>query len=506
MSSPNLTVDLTFPTGRKLSVPTGLFIDNKFVPSIDGTTIDTINPVTEEVLATVSTASVKDIDIAVASSRKAFQTVWGRNISPVKRGRLLNKLADLMERDSDALAELEALDNGKSAEIAKSVDLPDSIACIRYYAGWSDKIAGQTIEVDDAGLKSAMTRIEPLGVCGQIIPWNYNIMMLAWKIGPALAAGCTVILKPSELTPLPALKLCELFVEAGFPPGVFNCVVSEGSVGGAALSSHLDVDKVAFTGSTLTGRKIMAAAANSNLKKVTLELGGKSPHIVFKSANLKEAAGHVTGGIFLNQGQDCVAGSRLYVQAPVYDAFIAELKASAAEWTAGYGDPFKAGALGGPLVSKVQRDKVAGFVDSARQEGAKILHGGEPWQGKGWFYLPTIIGDVTPQMKVVKEEIFGPVLVVTKFETDEEVIKLANDTAYGLGAGFHSRDANQCQRVLAKLEAGTVWVNQYGILYNNTPFGGYKQSGMGRELGSYALENYTQVKTVLWDYSGASDE
>jgi len=409
-----------------------------------------------------------------------------------------------MERDTDLLGDLEALDNGKSAEVARAVDLPEAIACLRYYAGWSDKIFGQTIEVDDKGHKSASTRIEPLGVCGQIIPWNYTIMMLAWKIGPALAAGCTVILKPSELTPLPALKLAELVVEAGFPPGVFNCVPSFGDVGGAALTSHLDVDKVAFTGSTATGRKIMQAAALSNLKKVTLELGGKSPHIIFASANLKEAANHVTGGVFLNQGQDCVAGTRLYVQATVYDAFIEELLHSAKEWTDGYGDPFAEGALGGPLVSEAQRDKVAAYVDSARAEGASIVYGGERWKGKGWYYLPTIIGGVTPTMKVVKEEIFGPVLVVTKFETEEEVIALANDTTYGLGAGFHSNDANQCQRVLAGLEAGTVWVNQYGQLYPQVPFGGYKQSGMGRELGSYALDNYTQVKSVLWDYSGGS--
>jgi len=409
-----------------------------------------------------------------------------------------------MERDLLDLADLEALDNGKSAEIAREVDLPDSIACFRYYAGWSDKISGQTIEVDDKGMKSASTRVEPLGVCAQIVPWNYNIMMLTWKVAPALAAGCTVILKPSELCPLPALKFAELVAEAGFPPGVFNCVVSEGSVGGAALASHLDVDKVAFTGSTLTGRKIMQMAATSNLKKVTLELGGKSPHIVFPSADLKLAANHVTGGIFLNSGQDCAAGSRLYVHSSIYDAFLVELIASAKEWTAGFGDPFAAGALGGPLVSRAQRDKVSAYVEGAKKEGASIVYGGTKHEGKGWYYFPTIIGNVTPNMTVVKEEIFGPVLTLAKFETEDEVIGLANDTTYGLAAGFHSNDANQCQRVLAKLEAGTVWVNQYGILYNQAPFGGYKQSGMGRDLGSYAVEGYTQVKTVLWDYSGGA--
>ncbi|KAF8314876.1 NAD-aldehyde dehydrogenase [Cantharellus anzutake] len=518
-------VNLAFPNGRKLDVPTGLFIDNKFVPSVEGATIDSINPVTEELLATVSSATEQDIDIAVASSRNAFKNRMGSQLPTCAT------LADLLERDAEAFAGLEALDNGKSAQVAREVDLPDSIACIRYYAGWADKIFGQTIEVDDKGLKSASTRVEPFGVCAQIIPWNYNIMMLAWKIGPALAAGCTVILKPSELTPLPALKFSELVAEAGFPPGVFNCVPSYGPIGGAALASHLNVDKVAFTGSTLTGRKIMQAAALSNLKKVTLELGGKSPHIIFESANLKDAATHVTGGIFLNQGQDCSAGSRLYVQASVYDAFLKELKASAEEWTAGYGDNFKEGALGGPLVSKAQRDKVVNYVEGAKEAGASILYGGTKWEGKGWYYLPTIIGDVTPDMKVVKEEvrliiilfihhrysddlrssfvgvkIFGPVLVVSKFNTEEEVIELANNTTYGLGAGFHSSDANQCQRVQASLEAGTVWVNQYGLLYNQSPFGGYKQSGIGRELGSYAIDNYTQIKTVLWDYSGGSSQ
>ncbi|KDQ14746.1 hypothetical protein BOTBODRAFT_32498 [Botryobasidium botryosum FD-172 SS1] len=496
------TVQLTLPTGRKVNQPTGLFIDNKFVPSVSGKTHETINPTTEEVICSVSVASEADIDIAVASSRKAFNTVWGRNAPASTRVHLLNRLADLLERDAQELAELEALDNGKPLQVALEGDIPDSVDCFRYYAGWADKITGQTIEIDDKGGKTAFTRHEPIGVCGQIIPWNYPIMMLAWKLAPAFAAGCTVVLKPSELTPLTALKICELTVEAGFPPGVLNCVPSLGSVGGAAISSHMDIDKVAFTGSTITGRKIMEAAAKSNLKKVTLELGGKSPHLIFESADLDLAAEHAAGGILGNMGQDCVAGSRLYVQSSIYDKFIAILAKKFKETSSGFGDPFKKETTGGPLVSKVQRDKVADFVKSGVDEGAKIVVGGTEHQGKGWYYYPTILADIRQDMKVVREEIFGPVVVVGKFDTEEEAIKLANDTSYGLGSGLQSNDANQIMRVSSALQAGTVWINQYGVLSNAAPFGGYKQSGIGRELGSYALQEYTIVKTILWDYSG----
>ncbi|KAG8691017.1 aldehyde dehydrogenase (NAD(P)(+)) ald5 [Ceratobasidium sp. 423] len=404
-----------------------------------------------------------------------------------------------MERDAQTLAELEALDNGKPVTVARDVDIADSVGCLRYYAGWADKNHGQTIEVND-DTKMAYTRHEPIGVCGQIIPWNYPIMMWAWKTAPALACGCTIVMKPSELTPLTALKLCELVVEAGFPAGVLNCVPSLGPVGGAALSEHPDVDKIAFTGSTITGRKIMAAAAASNLKKVTLELGGKSPNIVFPSADLQQAANWASLGIFFNQGQDCTAGSRVYVHSSIYEEFLGLLAKNAAEFEKVTGDGFKEGVSGGPIVSQTQRDKVWSYIEKGKSEGARVVTGGQKWEGKGYFVRPTIFADTTQNMKIVQEEIFGPVLCVSKFETEEEVIALANDTTYGLGAGLHSNDANQIHRVVNALNAGTVWVNQYNILHNNVPFGGYKQSGIGRELGSYALKEYTNVKAVHWNF------
>ncbi|KAF8609297.1 NAD-aldehyde dehydrogenase [Ceratobasidium sp. AG-I] len=499
MSDSSLSASISLPSGQKLTVPTGLFIDNKFVPSVTGDTIKTTNPSTEEILCTVQAASAKDVDLAVQSARKAFNTTWGKHVPGTQRAALLLKLANLMERDAQSLAELESLDNGKPVAVARDGDILESVACLRYYAGWADKNHGQTIEVND-DTKMAYTRHEPVGVCGQIIPWNYPIMMWAWKTAPALACGCTIVMKPSELTPLTALKLCELVVEAGFPPGVLNCVPSLGSVGGAALAEHQDVDKIAFTGSTVTGRKIMLAAANSNLKKVTLELGGKSPNIVFPSADLQQAANWASLGIFYNQGQDCTAGSRVYVHSSIYEKFIELLVKNAAEFEKVTGDGFKEGVSGGPIVSQTQRDKVWSYIEKGKAEGARVVCGAEKWQGKGYFVRPTIFADTTSKMKIVQEEIFGPVLCVSKFETEEEVISLANDTTYGLGAGLHSNDANQIHRVVNALNAGTVWVNQYNILHNNVPFGGYKQSGIGRELGSYALKEYTIVKAVHWNF------
>ncbi|CAE6504780.1 unnamed protein product [Rhizoctonia solani] len=522
MANTSLTTSVSLPSGKKLTIPTGLFINNEFVASVTGDTLVTVNPSTEEEICKVQAASAKDIDLAVQAARKAFNTTWGKHISGTQRGALLHKLADLMERDAQTLAELEALDNGKPVTVARDVDVADSVGCLRYYAGWADKNHGQTIEVND-DTKMAYTRHEPVGVCGQIIPWNYPIMMWAWKTAPALACGCTIVMKPSELTPLSALKLCELVVEAGFPAGVLNCVPSLGPVGGAALSDHPDVDKVnlgfetrnicafltttqiAFTGSTVTGRKIMAAAAASNLKKVTLELGGKSPNIVFPSADLQQAANWASLGIFFNQGQDCTAGSRVYVHSSIYEEFLGLLAKNAAEFEKVTGDGFKEGVSGGPIVSQTQRDKVWSYIEKGKSEGARVVTGGQKWEGKGYFIRPTIFADTTQKMKIVQEEIFGPVLCVSKFETEEEVIALANDTTYGLGAGLHSNDANQIHRVVNALDAGTVWVNQYNILHNNVPFGGYKQSGIGRELGSYALKEYTNVKAVHWNFGEKMD-
>ncbi|PFH51435.1 hypothetical protein AMATHDRAFT_59187 [Amanita thiersii Skay4041] len=488
---------------KQLNVPTGLFINNQFVPSSDSQDlIRVVNPATEQVLCSVVAASPKDIDIAVAAARQAFKTTWGKNVTGFERSKLLHKLADLIERDAQELAELESLNNGKPVRIARDFDIGDSVQCLRYYAGWADKIIGQSLEVDNQ-TKLAFTRHDPIGVCGQIIPWNYPIMMWAWKVAPALAVGCTIVMKPSELTPLTALKLSELVKEAGFPPGVVNTVPSYGPVGGAALSSHPDVDKIAFTGSTVTGRKIMEAAAKSNLKKVSLELGGKSPHLVFESADLEQAANWAAMGILYNSGQDCTAGSRVYVQDSIYDKFLDILISKVKAQT--FGDGFDNTVGGGPLVSKGQYERVWNYIQSGKQEGATVILGGKERSEQGYFIHPTIFTDIRPDMKIVREEIFGPVLSVGRFSTEKDAISLANDTTYGLGAGIHSNDANQCMRVSSALEAGTVWVNQYNLLYNNVPFGGKKQSGIGRELGSYALDEYTSVKAVHWNFGEKLD-
>jgi len=415
---------------------------------------------------------------------------------------LINKLADLIEQNAQELAELESLNNGKPVRIARDFDIGDSVQCLRYYAGWADKITGQSLEVDNK-TKFAFTKHEPIGVCGQIIPWNYPINMWSWKVAPALAVGCTIVMKPSELTPLTALKLSELVKEAGFPPGVVNTVPSLGSVGGAALAAHQDVDKVAFTGSTLTGRKIMEAAAKSNLKKVSLELGGKSPHLIFESCDMDQAANWAALGICYNSGQDCTAGSRVYVEETIYDAFIELLVSKVKELV--FGDGLDDKTSGGPVVSKTQYDRIWAYIESGKQEGAKVALGGNKRTGKGFFVDPTIFTDIRSDMKIVKEEIFGPVLSVGRFKTEEEAISLANDTTYGLGAGLHSNDANQCLRVSSALDAGTVWINQYNLLSNNVPFGGKKQSGIGRELGSYALEEYTSVKAIHWNFGEKLD-
>ena len=484
-------------TGRVVEIPTGLFINNEFVPSVDSQDlIDVFNPATEEKICSVVGASAADVDRAVKAARDAFNTTWGKNVSGFERARLINKLADLIERDQQELAEIETLNNGKPVKIAREFDIGDSVSCLRYYAGWADKLAGQTLEIDKN--KWAYTKHEPIGVCGQIIPWNYPINMWTWKVAPALAVGCTIVMKPSEITPLTAQLLSKLIVEAGFPPGVINHVCSIGNVGGAAISAHMDIDKVAFTGSTVTGRKVMESAAKSNLKKVTLELGGKSPHLVFESADLEEAAKWVCLGILYNSGQDCSAGSRLYVQDTVHDKFVSLLVQRAKELV--IGDGFDETSGGGPVVSKMQYDKIWSYIDNGKSDGATVVCGGQKRSGKGYYVDPTIFTNIREDMKIVKDEIFGPVLVVGKFKTEEEAIKLANNTSYGLGSGLHSNDAAQCLRVSNALEAGTVWVNQYNLLTNNVPFGGKKQSGIGRELGSYALEEYTSVKGVHWNY------
>jgi len=457
---------------------------------VDKKTFEVINPSTEEVLCSVSEATEKDVDIAVASARKTFEGVW-RTTTPDQRGRLLLKLADLTEKNLDLLAAVESLDNGKSIMMAKN-DVAAVAGCLRYYGGWADKIHGKTIDTNSETF--TYTRPEPLGVCGQIIPWNFPLLMFAWKIGPALATGNTVVMKTAEQTPLSALVFCNLVKEAGFPPGALNVLSGFGKVAGAALSSHMDVDKVAFTGSTLVGRAIMKAAAASNLKKVTLELGGKSPNIVFNDADIEQAISWVNFGIYFNHGQCCCAGSRIYVQEGIYDKFIQRFRERAAQNAVG--DPFKEDTFQGPQVSQLQYDRIMGYIKEGKEEGATVEVGGERHGDKGYFIQPTIFSNVKPDMKIMREEIFGPVASVAKFSTEEEVLKLGNDSNYGLAAAVHTKDLNTAIRVSNSLRAGTVWVNQYNMIHHQIPFGGFKESGIGRELGEAALANYTQNKSV----------
>merc|ERR1711881_801035 len=442
-------------------------------------------------------ATEKDVDIAVSAARKAFEGPW-RKETPENRGKLLVNLANLFEKNLDLLASIEALDNGKAVSMAK-VDISMAAGCLRYYGGWADKIEGKVVDTTPDTFN--YIRKEPIGVCGQIIPWNFPLLMWSWKIGPAIAAGNTVVLKSAEQTPLGALVAARLTKEAGFPPGVINVISGFGKVAGAALSSHMDIDKVAFTGSTVVGRQILKAAASSNLKKVTLELGGKSPNIVFEDADTDNAISWVNFGIFFNHGQCCCAGSRIYVQSGIYDKFIEAFRARTAKNVVG--DPFKQDTFQGPQVSKLQFDRIMSYIQSGKEAGAKVETGGERHGDEGYFIQPTIFSGVSPDMKIMQEEIFGPVCTISKFETEDEVIKAGNETAYGLAAAVHTQDLNTALRVANSLKAGTVWVNNYNMLSYQVPFGGFKESGLGRELGKYALSNYTQVKSVRVRLGGA---
>ncbi|KAL4973301.1 aldehyde dehydrogenase [Aspergillus desertorum] len=474
----------------KYEQPLGLFINNEFVKGAEGKTFEVINPSNEKVITSVHEATEKDVDIAVAAARAAFEGPW-RQVTPSERGILINKLANLMERDIDTLAAIESLDNGKAFTMAK-VDLANSIGCLRYYAGWADKIHGQTIDTNPDTL--TYTRHEPVGVCGQIIPWNFPLLMWSWKIGPAVAAGNTVVLKTAEQTPLSALYAAKLVKEAGFPAGVINIISGFGRTAGAAISSHMDIDKVAFTGSTLVGRTILQAAAKSNLKKVTLELGGKSPNIVFDDADIDNAISWANFGIFFNHGQCCCAGSRILVQEGIYDKFVARFKERAAQNKVG--NPFEQDTFQGPQVSQLQFDRIMEYINHGKQAGATVAVGGDRHGQEGYFIQPTVFTDVTSDMKIAKEEIFGPVVTIQKFKDEAEAIKIGNSTEYGLAAAVHTKNVNVAIRVSNALKAGTVWINNYNMIFYQAPFGGFKQSGLGRELGSYALENYTQVKTV----------
>jgi aldehyde dehydrogenase (NAD+) len=472
---------------------TRLLINNQWVPSKSGKTFPTINPSTGEEICQVAEADAADVEIAVKAARAAFNRGAWKKMAASERGRLLNRLADLMEQNADELARLESLDNGKPFAIALAVDVPASVSCYRYFAGWADKIHGKTIPID--GDYFCYTRHEAVGVVGQIIPWNFPLLMQAWKLAPALATGNTVVMKPAEQTPLSALRVGELIVEAGFPEGVVNMLPGYGPTAGAAIANHMDVDKVAFTGSTEVGHLIMRAAADSNLKRVTLELGGKSPNIVFADTDLDEAVEGAHFGLFFNHGQCCCAGSRVFVEEKIYDKFVEKSGVRAANRTVG--DPFDPKTEQGPQVDQAQFDKVLGYIDSGRTEGAKLVCGGERVGDKGYFIQPTVFADVQDDMKIAKEEIFGPVMSIIPFKSVDEVVERANRTDYGLAAAVWTRDIKKAHSIADSVRAGTVWVNCYNVLDPRSPFGGFKQSGIGRELGEYGLQQYTEVKSVI---------
>ncbi|TFK26069.1 indole-3-acetaldehyde dehydrogenase [Coprinopsis marcescibilis] len=476
------------------TVHTGLFIDNEWVAPAEGGEIEVINPATGEFITKVSGGTKADVDVAVNAAKKAYKTSWGSKTPGYVRAKLLNKLADLLEKNAEELAALESLNVGKVFAKSKAMDIGGAIAVFRYYAGWADKIQGSTVEGSE--FKLGYIRREPFGVCGQIIPWNFPIGMLGWKVAPALATGNTVVLKPSEITPLTALRFADLVVEAGFPPGVVNIVNGYGHTVGQAIAEHPEISKVAFTGSTLTGRKILKAAADSNLKVVTLELGGKSPTIVFDDADVEQAVKWASEGVYGNMGQVCTAGTRIFVQEGIYDKFLESFTAVTKSLIAATGDPFGAGIRHGPQVSKNQFERVLSYIDAGKEGGAQLHLGGVPAGDKGFFIQPTIFTGVTKDMKIAREEIFGPVASIFKFKTEQEVIELANDTVYGLAAYVFSENIGRGLRVAHALEAGSVAVNSTMSVDIGMPFGGFKQSGIGRELGQYAIDTYTQPKSV----------
>ncbi|HEY6445213.1 MAG TPA: aldehyde dehydrogenase family protein [Acidobacteriaceae bacterium] len=472
--------------------PTRLLINNQWVESESGETFATHNPATGEEICQVAAADSADVDKAVRAARQAFEEGPWRRFNASERGRFLYRLADLIEAHADELARLESLDNGKPISVARRVDVPKAIACYRYFAGWADKIQGRTIPID--GDFFCYTRHEPVGVIGQIIPWNYPMLMQAWKLAPALATGNTVVLKPAEQTPLSALRIGELILEAGFPEGVVNLVPGLGPTAGAALARHMDVDKIAFTGSTEVGRLILEAAARSNLKRVTLELGGKSPNIIFSDTDLDEAVEGAHLGLFSNQGQICCAGSRVFVEQSIYDRFLEKSVIRASKRVVG--DPLDPATEQGPQVDREQFDRVMGYIDSGQSEGATLACGGRRVGQRGFFIEPTVFGAVRDEMKIAREEIFGPVMSVIPFRDLSEVIERANRTIYGLAAGVWTRDIKKAHTIANSLRAGTVWINCYNVLDTRAPFGGFKQSGIGRELGEYGLQQYTEVKTI----------
>lgn len=472
-----------------------MLIGGKLVGAASGKTFPVYNPATGTVIANVPEGDKADVDLAVAAARRAFDDgVWAK-VGPSGRGKMLWKMADLIERDLEELAELESIDNGKPYAVARVADLPLAVDMFRYMAGWATKITGTTLPLSLPGEYLSYTVREAVGVVGQIIPWNFPLLMAAWKLAPALAAGCTVVLKAAEQTPLSALKLAELFQEAGFPPGVVNILTGFGETAGAAIAAHPDIDKVAFTGSTEVGKLIVHAAAG-NLKKVTLELGGKSPAIILPDADLDSAIAGAANAIFFNHGQCCCAGSRLYAHESIYDKVVAGVADIAGKIKVGPGlDPL---TEMGPLVSDEQFTRVTGYIEDGRREGAHVAVGGNRVGNLGYFVAPTVLERTTPAMKVIQEEIFGPVVCATPFDDDdlEVLAKRANDTIYGLAASVWTANGGKAHKLASRIRSGTVWVNCHNVFDASLPFGGYKQSGWGREMGAEVLHNYTEVKAV----------
>ncbi|KAJ4895624.1 Aldehyde dehydrogenase family 2 member B4 [Raphanus sativus] len=472
---------------------TQLLIDGNFVDAASGKTFPTLDPRTGEVIANVAEGDAEDINRAVKAARKAFDEGPWPKMTAYERSRIMLRFADLVEKHSEELAALETWDNGKTYQQSKTAEIPMLARLFRYYAGWVDKIHGLTVPAD--GNYHVQTLHEPIGVAGQIIPWNFPLLMFAWKVGPALACGNTIVLKTAEQTPLTAFYVGKLFLEAGLPPGVLNIVSGFGPTAGASLASHMDVDKLAFTGSTDTGKVVLGLAANSNLKPVTLELGGKSPFIVFEDADINKAVELAHFALFFNQGQCCCAGSRTYVHEKVYDEFVEKAKARALKRVVG--DPFKKGIEQGPQIDSKQFEKVMRYIRSGVESNATLECGGDQIGNKGYFIQPTVFSNVKDDMLIAQDEIFGPVQSILKFRDVDEVIRRANETRYGLAAGVFTKSLDTANRVSRALKAGTVWVNCFDVFDAAIPFGGYKMSGNGREKGIYSLNNYLQVKAVV---------
>jgi len=476
--------------------PCKLFIGGQWEAAQCARTIDVINPATGELLTTVPDSEAGEVNRAVSAARASFERKSWRGMDPSKKEKILWDIAEILLKHREELAVLESMENGKTVREAGGADVDPAIDAFRYYAGWVRKLYGETIPVDGPFLNYTLR--EPVGVVGAIVPWNYPLQIAAWKVAPALACGCSVVLKPSEWTPLTALKLAEYCREAGLPDGVLNVVTGYGPTAGEALALHMDVDKISFTGSIRTARRLLAASGESNLKRLSLELGGKSPNIIFPDCDFDAAIKSAFWGIFANKGEICSAASRLLVHEDLHDRFVEELVARARKLKVG--DPLDKSTQMGSQVSGRQMERILDYIESGRQEGARLLCGGardtEGAKAKGFFIKPTIFSDVTPGMKIAQEEIFGPVLSVLKFHDADEAVEIANCTIYGLVSAVWTRDVKLAHRMAADIKAGSVWINTYNGFDTASPFGGYKQSGFGRDLGSYALEQYTNIKSV----------